>query len=177
VLEIPTPTPAVDATAADTWLLDLATASAGVLNLRRLGVVAVRHLVPSVAPAAALVVVADGEVTVVGGDGAAPQTCQTPVRRLDPDAQAALQGLSGGPRVLAAAEAAAVRALLPVDVGDQVRALPLPLAVDGAAAGLLVGGSGREPADAGRVAGLTADVLDRHDLPVAAAALRAAAAT
>jgi hypothetical protein len=118
VLDVPTPTPAVDPQAPGAWVLDLATASAGVLNLRRLGGMVVRHLVPLVAPAVALVVVADGEVT-------------------DPSI-----------------------------VDESVAWWATVLTARGVA-----------PADAGRVAGLTADVLDRHDLPVAAAALRAAAAT
>jgi methanogenic corrinoid protein MtbC1 len=70
-----------------------------------------------------------------------------------------------------------------VDLDHLLRALaagmllPDPSIVDESVAwwATVLTARGVAPADAGRVAGLTADVLDRHDLPVAAAALRAAA--
>lgn len=119
-------------------LLALATATAGVLDVRRLILVAVRHLVPALAPAAAVVVVDDGTLQVAAADADGPRECQQAVRCLKADARAALAGLSGASRVLAEADRRAVQELVPLSVGEHVHLVPLPLTADGATAGLLL---------------------------------------
>jgi len=119
-------------------LLDLATATAGVLNVRRLALTTVRHLVPAVSPAAALVVLDEGAVHVAAADAHGRRECDQALRRLDGPVRAALSGLSGTARVLTPIERAAVDGLLPIDLGEHAQVLPLRLTADGAAAGLLL---------------------------------------
>lgn len=132
----------------DSALLQLATASSGVLNLRRLGAVVVQHCVPLLATAAALVVAEDTGVLVTTAGPQGRQVRELAARRLPAAALAVLAGRGTVAHAADDATRAGVEQLTGRGAGERSLVVPLPLSADSTTALLVLDDPVTEPPEA-----------------------------
>ncbi|GAB2693575.1 PP2C family protein-serine/threonine phosphatase [Thalassiella azotivora] len=119
-------------------LLDLATSAAGVLNEGRLAALVLSRLVPATTPAGALLVLDEAGLRVRAVDADGRSERSTRPRSVGDDVRGVLRDLVGGRRPLDDDELAALRPVVPVDLGASPQGVPLAVQVGGTRALLVL---------------------------------------